>query len=52
MNDLWDEVEHFNRDLLLCITSLIPDEDVAGYVFGFGLVISDHVLRPLKWLLR
>lgn len=52
MSKFWDETENITRDLLLCATSLIKDPDRAGYVFGIGLVITDHLLRPLKWFIR
>lgn len=31
------------RDLLVSLTGLIPDEEIAGYCFIAGLVFTDHV---------
>lgn len=32
-------------------TGKIPDEEIAGFVFGFGLIVSDHIFRFWKWIL-
>ena len=33
------------RDILFHATALIPDETVAGFVFGLGLVVTDHIFN-------
>lgn len=45
MNGIWDEIENRTRDILQCATSRIRNQDVAGYLFGFGLVVTDHFFR-------
>ena len=44
--------EQFVRDVLTCCTSLIPDEKVAGYVFGVGLVVTDHLFGLARFSRR
>lgn len=52
MNWFWNTVEDGIRQVLLKVTEPIPDRDLAGYAFGIGLVITDNLLRPLKWMIR
>lgn len=44
-NGFWDEVENVTRDILQCATALIPNREVAGYLFGIGLIATDHIFR-------
>lgn len=49
--DRWAEAEQIVRDSLVRATGDIPDAEIAGFVFGLGLVISDHIFRFWKWIL-
>lgn len=33
------------REILFRGTAWIPDESVAGFVFGFGLIVTDHIFN-------
>lgn len=35
------------RDLLVSLTGLIPDDEIAGYTFGAGLILSDHIFNVI-----
>lgn len=52
MNRFWNFVEEGVREVLLAATRPISDPDLAGAVFGIGLVVSDHLLMPLKAVLK
>ena len=49
---VWDVIEDRTREVLLVVTKPINNPDVAGYVFGVVLILTDHLLQPLKWLLK
>ena len=53
MTEAWEAAEEIARDLLMCATSLIKDEEIAGLVFGAGLIVSDHAfnLAKMPWRL-
>lgn len=49
--DRWGEAEEVVRQALVHATGTIPDEEIAGFVFGLGLIVSDHIFRFWKWIL-
>jgi hypothetical protein len=53
VTEAWEAAEEIARDLLMCATSLIKDEEIAGLVFGAGLIVSDHAfnLAKMPWRL-
>lgn len=53
MTDTLSIAEQFVRDALFAATEPIRDEEVAGLLFGIGLVASDHVFNVLRrvWFL-
>lgn len=48
MSHFWDTAEEIVRDLLVCGTSLIKNEEIAGLIFGAGVVFSDHAFKAAK----
>ena len=42
------DAEEIVRDVLACTTSLIPNPDVAGYLFASGVVVSDHIFNAVR----
>lgn len=41
----------FVRDLLVTLTGFIPDDEIAGYTFGAGLILSDHIFNVINRLI-
>jgi hypothetical protein len=35
------------RDLLVSLTGLIPDEEIAGYTFIASLIFTDHIFNVI-----
>lgn len=47
LSDNWSDAEDLSRDLLICLTALMPDGRSAGVVLALGLAATRGVVNTL-----
>jgi hypothetical protein len=47
MSDNWSDAEDLSRDLLICLTALMPHDRAGGVVLALGLAATRGVVNTL-----